>query len=204
MRDLLSSSVRVKFRETVTRCVFPRSYAYVILLTLLAPISATGQQPAVAPPFRFEEVMIPMRDGIRLQTVILTPVGANGPLPILFQRTPYGVPSKAPTEINPSLKELAQDGYIFVYQNLRGRFKSEGEFLLSSWVNLEDPKATNETTDAYDSIEWLVKNGGVDDGSCPVASAPCAKSYQRAGVARRSVDERRFSPVWGATGELRL
>ena len=57
-----------------------------------------------------------------------------------------------------SLKELAQDGYIFVFQNLRGRFKSEGVFNLSSLVDLTDPKATNETTDAYDSIEWLVKN----------------------------------------------
>jgi putative CocE/NonD family hydrolase len=51
-----------------------------------------------------------------------------------------------------------QDGYTVAIQNLRGRFKSEGEFLLSSWVDLKDPKATNETTDAYDSIEWLVKN----------------------------------------------
>jgi putative CocE/NonD family hydrolase len=57
-----------------------------------------------------------------------------------------------------NLKELMQDGYIIVVQNLRGRFKSEGEFKLSSWVDLKDPKATNETTDAYDSIEWLVKN----------------------------------------------
>ena len=80
------------------------------------------------------------------------------PLPILFRRTPYGVPEKSPEQMPPSLKELAQDGYIFVIQNLRGRFKSEGYFKLSSWVDLNDPKATNETTDAYDSIEWLVKN----------------------------------------------
>ncbi len=53
---------------------------------------------------------------------------------------------------------MPQDGYIFVIQNLRGRFKSEGVFNLSSWVDLNDPKATNETTDAYDSIDWLVKN----------------------------------------------
>jgi putative CocE/NonD family hydrolase len=57
-----------------------------------------------------------------------------------------------------SWKELAQDGYIFVIQNLRGRFKSEGVFKLSSQVNLADPASTNETTDAYDSIEWLVKH----------------------------------------------
>ena len=50
------------------------------------------------------------------------------------------------------------DGYILVQQNLRGRFKSEGVFKLSSQVNLADPKDTNETTDAYDTIDWLVKN----------------------------------------------
>jgi putative CocE/NonD family hydrolase len=109
-------------------------------------------------PFKFQEVMIPVRDGVHLQTVILTPVSQKGPLPILFRRTPYGVPDKAPNEISVSLKELMQDGYIYVIQNLRGRFKSEGTFTLSSYVDLNDPKATNETTDAYDSIEWLVKN----------------------------------------------
>ena len=63
-----------------------------------------------------------------------------------------------------SLKELAQDGYIFVIQNLRGRFKSEGVFKLSSEVDLKDPKATNETTDAYDTIDWLVKNVANNNG----------------------------------------
>jgi putative CocE/NonD family hydrolase len=102
--------------------------------------------------------MIPMRDGVHLQTVILTPVDKTGPLPILFRRTPYGVPDKAPERMPTYLKELSEDGYIFVAQNLRGRFKSESVFKLSSQVDLNDPKAANETTDAYDSIEWLVKN----------------------------------------------
>ena len=102
--------------------------------------------------------MIPVRDGVHLQTVIMTPVDQQGPLPILFRRTPYGVPDKPPEHMPSAIKELAQDGYIFVVQNLRGRFKSEGVFNLSSYVDLNDPKATNETTDAYDSIEWLVKN----------------------------------------------
>ena len=111
-----------------------------------------------APIFKYQQVMIPVRDGVHLQTVILTPVDQTGPLPILFRRTPYGVPEKPPEQMPSSIKELAQDSYIFVIQNLRGRFKSEGVFNLSSWVDLKDPKATNETTDAYDSIEWLVKN----------------------------------------------
>src|SRR5215470_1865023 len=122
-------------------------------------LPALGQvSPPSERPFEYQEVMIPVRDGVRLQTVILSPTGSSKPLPILFRRTPYGVPERAPDEMPASWKELAADGYIFVIQNLRGRFKSEGDFKLSSKVDLQDPKATNETTDAYDSIEWLVKN----------------------------------------------
>jgi putative CocE/NonD family hydrolase len=141
-----------------------RSVSIILALTFQLGISAMAQQPAAAPIFKFEEVMIPVRDGVHLQTVILTPLNASGPLPILFRRTPYGVPENAPTEMPPNLKELVQDGYIFVIQNLRGRFKSEGFFKLSSWVDLQDPKATNETTDAYDSIEWMVKNVASNSG----------------------------------------
>ena len=140
-----------------------RSSILRLILPLLISISAAAQQtappqPAPKPPFKLQEVMIPVRDGVHLQTVILTPVDQTGPLPILFRRTPYGVPDKPPEQMWAFMKELAQDGYIFVIQNLRGRFKSEGVFNLSSQVDLTDPKATNETTDAYDSIEWLVKN----------------------------------------------
>ncbi len=120
--------------------------------------AAQPSAPAEKPPFTYQEVMIPMRDGVHLETVILTPVDQKDPLPILLTRTPYGVRDKAPDKIPASIKELAQDGYIFVSQNLRGRFKSEGVFNLSSWVDLNDPKATNETTDAYDTVDWLVKN----------------------------------------------
>ena len=128
---------------------------------LAAPLFAANlpaQQPTSSPAYTFEEVMIPVRDGVHLQTVILTPANQKGPLPILFRRTPYGVPSGPVLQVPTSWKELAQDGYIFVIQNLRGRFKSEGVFKLTSQVDLTDPKATNETTDAYDSIEWLVNH----------------------------------------------
>jgi putative CocE/NonD family hydrolase len=128
-----------------------------ILFASFSALAQEKQQVSPKPIFKFEEVMIPVRDGVHLQTVILSPVDQTGPLPILFRRTPYGVPDKA-LEMLASMKELAQDGYIFVIQNLRGRFKSEGVFNLSSWVDPKDPKATNDTTDAYDSIDWLVKN----------------------------------------------
>ena len=134
-----------------------RLVAIWILLFLVVPFGSS-QQVGEAPAFTLHEVMIPMRDGVHLQTVIMTPVGQQGPLPILFTRTPYGVPEKVPEPLPFYMQDLARDGYIFVFQNLRGRFKSEGVFKLSSAVDLNDPKATNETTDAYDSIEWLVKN----------------------------------------------
>ena len=84
------------------------------------------QADASASPFVFEEAMIPMRDGVKLHTVILRPRDAKGPLPILFSRTPYGAPTQAPGSLPGSWAALAKDGYIFVTQDMRGRFKSEG------------------------------------------------------------------------------
>jgi len=119
---------------------------------------ARGGRTAERPAFSYKQVMIPMRDGIRLQTVILSPTTVPGPLPILFRRTPYGVPASAGAASADALRALVRDSYIFVIQNLRGRFQSEGTFELSSKADLQDPTATSETTDAYDSIDWLVKN----------------------------------------------
>ena len=136
-----------------------RAISFAVLAFLLLPTRDTAQNGASeTSAFTLKEVMIPMRDGVRLQTAILTPLDQHAPLPILLQRTPYGVPEKPPAPTPAAMKELAHDGYIFVIQNLRGRFKSEGKFLLSSYVDLANPKATNETTDAYDTIDWLVKN----------------------------------------------
>jgi predicted acyl esterase len=101
----------------------------IVFAAVLSTSIARAQQPA--PLFTFQEVMIPVRDGVRLQTVIMAPANQTGPLPILFRRTPYGVPAAAYAQMPPNLKELARDGYIFVIQNLRGRFKSEGVFGLS-------------------------------------------------------------------------
>jgi uncharacterized protein len=130
----------------------------VFAVAALILVSDLQAQATAKPSFTFEEVMIPVRDGVHLQTVILTPADQREPLPILFRRTPYGVPSAPLAQVPTSWKELAQDGYIFVIQNLRGRFKSEGVFKLSSQVNLADSTSTNETTDAYDTIDWLVKH----------------------------------------------
>ena len=77
--------------------------------------------------FEKSEVMIPMRDGIKLHTVIFTPADRSAPLPILFQRTPYGAPSDERC-VSPSFEFLINDGYILAFQDIRGRFKSEGDY----------------------------------------------------------------------------
>src|SRR5258708_2100422 len=158
-RQLVSSrGVTRRVEKDLTGGDPVRSSVLIAVLAGSLAIPVQAQEPAAKPIFKLQEVMIPMRDGVKLQTAILTPMDQQGPLPILFRRTPYGVAEKPPEHMPANLKELAQDGYIFVIQNLRGRFKSEGVFDLTSQVDLTNPKATNETTDAYDSIEWLLKN----------------------------------------------
>ena len=92
--------------------------AAVCLAAAAMAIAAAGQ--SAAPPFRHQRVMIPVRDGVKLETVIMTPTASSGPLPILFRRTPYGVPSTANGMGSAALKDFVKDGYIFVVQNLRG------------------------------------------------------------------------------------
>jgi len=100
-----------------------------------------------------------MRDGVKLETVIITPKQAGKPLPLLLSRSPYGVPDEAALAKPPPPSPLDADGYIYVFQNLRGRFKSEGTFVMTRPPrDRKDPRAIDESTDAYDTIEWLVHN----------------------------------------------
>ncbi|MBX6363889.1 MAG: CocE/NonD family hydrolase [Gemmatimonadetes bacterium] len=127
-----------------------------ILAILGAPLRA--QQPDTSTAYARTDVMIPMRDSVRLHTAIYTPKASHGPLPFLMVRTPYGVEG-AGRALTTSYKELADDGYIFVFQDIRGRYGSEGRFVMQR--PLKDPRDKNgidEATDAYDTIEWLLKN----------------------------------------------
>lgn len=105
------------------------------------------------------EVMIPMRDGVKLHAVILKPSDIAAPLPILLQRTPYGVDGDNRQSIFARRPELARDGYIFVGEDIRGRYKSHGKFIMMRpLADHSNPSATDESTDAYDTAAWLVKN----------------------------------------------
>jgi len=106
-----------------------------------------------------QEVMIPMRDGIKLHTVIFTPKEQKGKLPFLMTRTPYGVDDNPSPERQQYIKDMADEGYIFVFQDIRGRYRSEGKFVMQRFGrNKKDPKSIDESSDTYDTIDWLLKN----------------------------------------------
>ena len=106
-----------------------------------------------------QEAMIPTRDGIRLHTVIFTPKNQTGGLPFLLERTPYGVNEYPSPEKNVYIRDMAEEGYIFVYQDIRGRYLSEGKFEMQRFNrNKKDSKAIDESTDTYDTFDWLLKN----------------------------------------------
>ena len=115
--------------------------------------------------FKRTEAMIPMRDGVKLFTVIFTPEAQTETLPILMSRTPYGVKDWSSGRLNGARTELVQDGYIFVFQDIRGRNESEGEFvMLRPPRDKRDTKAIDESTDTYDTIEYLIKNVPKNNG----------------------------------------
>jgi uncharacterized protein len=111
------------------------------------------------------EAMIPMRDGVKLHAVILRPTDIATPLPILMQRTPYGVDGTSRTSFFAQRPELARDGYIYVAEDIRGRYKSEGKFvMMRPLADHHAPKAIDESTDTFDTVEWLIKNIAGNNG----------------------------------------
>jgi putative CocE/NonD family hydrolase len=137
---------------------------YVFLFVLVAALvvdtrPAHVQQPVnAADRFEVIDVMIPTRDGVRLSTKIFTPRSQAGPLPIILKRTPYGIAGSA-GNFNAYFKALADDGYIFVFQDIRGKFGSEGTFVMQRPPRAEgDTASLDEGTDTYDTIDWLLKN----------------------------------------------
>jgi putative CocE/NonD family hydrolase len=132
---------------------------------LLGPIDAAAQQQKEPPDFSkiFDktEVMIAVRDGSKLHTEIYVPKNISEPLPILFSRTPYGIsaPNGGFSSELFRYTDMMPDGYIFVFQDIRGRYGSEGKFeMLRPIHDPSDAKGVDESTDTYDSIDWLVKN----------------------------------------------
>jgi len=134
-------------------------------ILLISIVQHTPAQSQTEDKYNRREVMITMRDGVKLHTVIFTPKNQTEALPFLIERTPYGVNDYPSPEKNGYVKDMADDGYIFVYQDIRGRYLSEGKFEMQRFTrNKKDATAIDESTDTYDTIDWLLKNVANNNG----------------------------------------
>ncbi|HPF50564.1 MAG TPA: CocE/NonD family hydrolase [Draconibacterium sp.] len=120
-----------------------------------------------------QETYITMRDGVRLFTSIYTPKDTSKTYPILMTRTPYSIEPYGQNIYSPLLSvntNLIEEGYIFVLQDVRGRQMSEGDFVnLRPYIsNKKNNNDVDESTDAYDAIDWLVKNVAYNNGKVGV------------------------------------
>lgn len=144
-------------------------YFFVLLCSsLLVTITGKAQQFTpdsawVANNYSKQEVYITMRDGTKLFTAIYSPKDLSQKYPILMQRSPYSSRPYGESQLRQRLGPntlLMEDKYIFVYQDVRGRYKSEGSFreMTPFIANKKSNKDVDESSDTYDTIEWLLKN----------------------------------------------
>jgi putative CocE/NonD family hydrolase len=138
------------------------------IVAMCLPMQPAGTAQATIPAAAFDAkavytrsaFYVPMRDGVRLYTVIYAPKDSSQRYPILMTRTPYGVgPYDADAFNLGGPESMAREGYIFVRQDVRGRYMSEGTFVE---VRPEEApvsgKTVDESTDTYDTIDWLIKS----------------------------------------------
>ncbi len=142
------------------------------LATLAAAPSARAQAQTprqdLSPLYTKREVMIPMRDGVRLYTAIYYPKDTTQLHPIMMQRSPYGAMPYGPdtlpgffrNPVIPAFRDYLRNRYIFVFQDVRGRWMSEGDFQdVRPYVEHKTSnRDVDETTDTYDTVEWLIHN----------------------------------------------
>jgi putative CocE/NonD family hydrolase len=157
----------MRSQHTATACRGTVLWWLVFALIASRPVSAEVQPLREAVPhdnFLIREEMVPMRDGVKLYTLIISPKENDAALPIILRRTPYDATGvlrghvSSRLDVNIGYEFLGND-YIYVVQDIRGRFNSEGDYFMyraprGAFNNTE----TDETTDAWDTIDWLVNN----------------------------------------------
>ena len=148
------------------------SICFVFVLCFITFGQAAQQQTELAKyiqdKYNKREVQITMRDGVKLFTAIYEPKSKSQKYPILLNRTPYTVAPYGADKFRTSLgpdELFAREGYIFVYQDVRGKTMSEGEFEdVRPDIDNKTPKDIDESTDTFDTIDWLIKNVANNNG----------------------------------------
>ncbi len=133
------------------------------------------------------EYRIPMRDGKRLFTSVYTPKDSTRTYPFLLSRTPYSVAPYGSDKYRPSLgpnEQFVKSGYIFVYQDVRGRYMSEGVYveMTPHLATKRGPQDIDEASDTYDTIDWLLKNVRGNNGKAGIVGISYPGFYAAAGM----------------------
>jgi putative CocE/NonD family hydrolase len=169
--------------------------------------------------YRKVEQLVPMRDGVQLATILYVPLDASAaqPYPFLIERTPYSAGPRGadnyPTRGPGPSRELSQEQYIFVYQDVRGRYLSEGQFeemtpALPSAAGKTTRPATgptaphDESTDTYDTIEWLLKNVPGNNGKVGLMGISYPGFYATASLPNAHPALKAVSPQAPVTDEF--
>src|SRR6185312_7400158 len=159
----------------------------VALLSGIAPLPAAETHFDVRAHYTKYEFRIPMRDGKRLFTSVYVPKDTSKTYPILMTRTPYGVEpygaDNYPKTLFPG-EEFERDGFIFVYQDVRGRWMSEGVWLemTPEKDTTSDPNDVDESTDTYDTIDWLIHHVPDNNGKVGMVGVSYPGFYTSAGL----------------------
>jgi len=138
-------------------------FIFLLLIFFLSPVFA-WEFISLEQSYTKKEYRIPMRDGVALFTAVYIPKDSLKQYPFLICRTPYSVgpygENNFPSYRADAWEHLAREGFIFVYQDVRGRFMSEGKFVnMRPYIpNKTGKKQTDESSDTYDTVDWLVKN----------------------------------------------
>jgi hypothetical protein len=166
------------------------------------PLYAESQQAgrfSIRKHYSKAEYQVPMRDGVRLFTAVYVPRGHAHAYPILLLRTPYGVgpygADSYPDGLGPC-ESFARSGYIFVYQDVRGRTLSEGVFVEERPLKdtSSGPSDTDESTDAYDTVDWLIRHVTPNNGRVGLWGVSYPGFYAASGMANTHPAIRAASP----------
>jgi uncharacterized protein len=168
-------------------------YLLVVFSLASAPYAQTPKQDVrsyIRENYTKREAFIPMRDGIRLFTIVYEPKDRSQKYPIMLTRTPFSVAPYGKGEDGADLfpgmlgpnPAFAGEGYIFVYQDVRGLWKSEGDFVHLRPEGITSRRPTDESTDAYDTVDWLVKNVSNNNGRVGIYGVSYPGFFTSAGI----------------------
>jgi uncharacterized protein len=180
------------FRQSAARS--RRAFLFFCAVLLVLPALLQAQAKPENPPaydvkahYTKYEFRIPMRDGVKLFTAVYVPKDASHTYPFLINRTPYSVAPYGPDRYRRSLgpsESFERDGFIFVFQDARGRFLSEGDFVefTPHKENKKSAKDVDESTDCYDTIEWLLHNVPNNNGKAGILGISYDGFYTAASI----------------------